>query len=156
MNPPNACTTPAGDAAFTVPTHWTPEQALAVLECLHSMRQALWAAYGPQVQLAWQDQLMPDGPAPTFDPDEPFWQRRRVNTSMPHMGPSLLQPFNTRSHARQHENRHLGTEWQQNYAAANSSPWASTRGGWRPSTGRPLKAENAINPRTRAVSRGCG
>ena len=72
MNPPNASTTPAGNTAFTVPTHWTPEQALAVLECLHSMRQALWAAYGPQVQQAWQDQLMPDGPAPTFDPDEPF------------------------------------------------------------------------------------
>ena len=57
---------------FTVPMHWTPEQALAVVECLQAMREALWSAYGPQVQQAWRDQLMPDGPAPNFDPDEPF------------------------------------------------------------------------------------
>lgn len=55
-----------------VPLHWTPEQALAVFECLHAMREALWAAYGPEVQQAWRDQLVPDGPMPNFDPDEPF------------------------------------------------------------------------------------
>jgi hypothetical protein len=33
-----------------VPTHWSPEQALAVFECLHALREALWAVYGPQVQ----------------------------------------------------------------------------------------------------------
>jgi phage tail protein X len=33
--------------ARVVPLHWTPEQALAVFECLQAMRQALWAAYGP-------------------------------------------------------------------------------------------------------------
>lgn len=55
-----------------VPMHWTPEQALAVFECLHAMREALWAAYGPQVQQAWRDQLMPDGLMPDFDPDLPF------------------------------------------------------------------------------------
>jgi len=58
--------------AFIVPMHWSPEQALAVFECLQAMREALWAAYGPEVQQAWRDQLMPDGPAPEFDPDEPF------------------------------------------------------------------------------------
>jgi hypothetical protein len=36
------------------------------------MRQALWAAYGPQMQQAWRDQLMPDTGPPEFDPDEPF------------------------------------------------------------------------------------
>ena len=58
--------------APVVPLHWTPEQALAVFECLQAMRQALWVTYGPQVQQAWREQLMPDGQAPEFDPDEPF------------------------------------------------------------------------------------
>ena len=55
-----------------VPLHWTPEQALAVFECLQALREALWVAYGPQVQQAWRDQLVPDGPMPEFDLDEPF------------------------------------------------------------------------------------
>jgi len=59
-------------AAVVVPMHWTPEQALAVAECLQAMRQALWAAYGPQMQQAWREQLMPDQAPPAFDPDEPF------------------------------------------------------------------------------------
>ena len=58
--------------APVVPTHWTPEQALAVAECLQAMRQALWTLYGPQMQQAWREQLMPDQPPPEFDPDEPF------------------------------------------------------------------------------------
>lgn len=59
-------------AATPVPRHWTPEQALAVAECLQAMRQALWALYGPQIQQAWREQLMPAGTPPEFDPDEPF------------------------------------------------------------------------------------
>ena len=55
-----------------VPLHWTPEQALAVFECLHAMREALWIVYGPQVQQAWRDQLVPEGAMPAVDPDEPF------------------------------------------------------------------------------------
>jgi hypothetical protein len=55
-----------------VPLHWTPEQALAVFECLQAMREALWIAYAPQVQQAWRDQLVPDGPMPEFDQDVPF------------------------------------------------------------------------------------
>jgi len=58
--------------AVVVPLHWTPAQALAVFECLQAMRQALWAVYGPQVQQAWRDQLVPDGLPPEFDQDEPF------------------------------------------------------------------------------------
>ena len=43
-----------------VPMHWTPEQAtLAVLECLQTLREALWASYGPQVQQAWRDKVAP-------------------------------------------------------------------------------------------------
>ena len=59
-------------AATIIPLHWTPEQALAVFEGLHAMRETLWLAYGPQVQQAWRDQLAPDGPMPDFDPDAPF------------------------------------------------------------------------------------
>jgi hypothetical protein len=65
---PTSSTTPA----LAVPLHWTPEQALAVFECLHALRQALWVTYGPQVQQAWRDQLMPDASMPDFDPDAPF------------------------------------------------------------------------------------
>jgi hypothetical protein len=63
---------PAPPLASLVPQHWTAEQALAVNECLHAMRHALWAAYGPQVQQAWRDQLVPEGLTPEFDPDAPF------------------------------------------------------------------------------------
>ena len=71
----SASSTPTAQTAPTAPTvplHWTPQQALAVFECLHAMREALWAVYGPEVQQAWRDQLVPDGPMPQFDPHEPF------------------------------------------------------------------------------------
>ena len=72
MNAP----TPPGGPVTAPPTpliaqHWTPEQALAVFECLQALREALWQSYGPQVQQAWREQLMPGTP-PEFDPDEPF------------------------------------------------------------------------------------
>ena len=46
---------PTSTAAALIPRHWTPEQALAILECLQLLRQALWDAYGPQVQQAWRE-----------------------------------------------------------------------------------------------------
>jgi hypothetical protein len=58
--------------AVTLPEHWSPEQALAIFECLHSLREALWARYGPEVQQAWREQLLPEPELPLFDPDEPF------------------------------------------------------------------------------------
>ncbi|HOK12466.1 MAG TPA: hypothetical protein PK221_09350 [Ottowia sp.] len=69
-SPAASPSTPA--AASLIPQHWTPEQALAVFECLQLLRHALWASYGPQVQQAWREQLAPDGQPPQFDPDEPF------------------------------------------------------------------------------------
>ena len=69
---PASSAAPSPASELAVPLHWTPEQALAVFECLHALRQALWAAYGPQVQQAWCDQLTPDWPMPDFDPDAPF------------------------------------------------------------------------------------
>ena len=67
-----AATAATAPLASLVPQHWTAEQALAVNECLHAMRHALWAAYGPQIQQAWRDQLVPEGPTPEFDPNDPF------------------------------------------------------------------------------------
>ena len=67
MNPPLR-----PSASFTVPTHWSPEQALAVLEGLQAVREAVWAVYGQQAQQAWRDQLVPDHGPPDFDPDLPF------------------------------------------------------------------------------------
>ena len=69
-SPAQPLTLPNAPASI-VPLHWTPEQALAVFECLHALRAALWTGYGPQVQQAWRDQLVPDGLPPVFDPDEP-------------------------------------------------------------------------------------
>ena len=67
-----AATAATAPLASLVPQHWTAEQALAVNECLHAMRHALWAAYGPQIQQAWRDQLVPEGLTPELDPDDPF------------------------------------------------------------------------------------
>ena len=53
---------------IAVPAHWSPEQALAVLECLQAVREAVWARYGPQAQQAWRDQLVPNQAWPVFDP----------------------------------------------------------------------------------------
>ena len=74
MSASSRCSATAATAplASLVPQHWTAEQALAVNECLHAMRHALWAAYGPQIQQAWRDQLVPEGPTPEFDPNDPF------------------------------------------------------------------------------------
>ena len=33
---------PPSQTAPLIPRHWTPEQALAVFECLQALRQALW------------------------------------------------------------------------------------------------------------------
>lgn len=57
---------------IAVPAHWSPEQALAVLECLQALREAVWARYGPQAQQAWRNQLVPDQASPEFDPELPF------------------------------------------------------------------------------------
>ena len=72
MSAPPSSAPPTSTAAALIPRHWTPEQALAVFECLQALRQALWFAYGPQVQQAWREQLVANGAPPDFDPDAPF------------------------------------------------------------------------------------
>ena len=59
--------------AFTLPSHWSPKQALAVFECLELMRDQLWLAYGPQIQHAWRGQLAPQKLKQPIDPSsDPF------------------------------------------------------------------------------------
>jgi len=55
-----------------LPTYWSSEQALAVFECLQVLREQLWRIYGPNIQQAWREQLAPQSPPPSFDPDDPF------------------------------------------------------------------------------------
>jgi len=45
--------------SFTVPTYWTAEQALAVLELLENLRCAIWDFYGLQVIELTQGQHVP-------------------------------------------------------------------------------------------------
>jgi len=56
-----------------LPRHWTPQQAMAVFEFLRAAQEAMWAAYGAQVQQAWRDELdaVGDWIEPP-DPDTPF------------------------------------------------------------------------------------
>ena len=45
---------PAG--SITLPTHWSPEQAVAVFEILDELREHAWARYGLQIQQVLRDE----------------------------------------------------------------------------------------------------
>ncbi len=72
MRPPRRKQTAHPTTAFTLPSHWSPKQALAVFECLELLRDQLWLAYGPQIQHACRAQLVPQQLTPPIDPSEPF------------------------------------------------------------------------------------
>ena len=59
-------------AAFALPSHWSPGQALAVFECLELLRDQLWLAYGPEIQRAWRGQHAPQQLTLPIDPSDPF------------------------------------------------------------------------------------
>jgi hypothetical protein len=42
--------------SITLPTHWSPEQAVAVFEILDELRDHVWARYGLQIQQVLRDQ----------------------------------------------------------------------------------------------------
>ncbi len=44
------------DGSITLPTHWSPEQAVAVFEILDELREHLWACYGLQIQQVLRDE----------------------------------------------------------------------------------------------------
>lgn len=47
-----------GGAAMpmTLPTDWSPEQAVAVFEILDALRERVWARYGLQIQQVLRDE----------------------------------------------------------------------------------------------------
>lgn len=57
---------------IALPDYWSGEQALAVVQCLQLLREALLKAYGSEIQRAWREQLEPMQKVAEFDPDEPF------------------------------------------------------------------------------------
>ena len=44
------------DSLITLPTHWSPEQAVAVFEILDELREHVWARYGLQIQQVLRDE----------------------------------------------------------------------------------------------------
>ena len=53
-----------------IPAEWTPEQALAVLELLNDLRDALWALHGDRIQEhLQQQQASADSITPRGEPD---------------------------------------------------------------------------------------
>jgi len=60
---------------FNLPTCWTPEQALAVVELLDDLRERITAHYAFQLTVALresQDRDTPDDHVNNTDDDEPF------------------------------------------------------------------------------------
>jgi hypothetical protein len=46
-----------------LPTHWSPEQAVAVFEILDELREHVWARYGRQIQQVLRDERSTAAPA---------------------------------------------------------------------------------------------
>ena len=49
--------------SITLPTHWSPEQAVAVFEILDNLREHVWARYGLQIQQVLGDERSKASPA---------------------------------------------------------------------------------------------
>ena len=64
------------DSSITLPTHWSPEQAIAVFEILDELRDRIWERYGLQIQQVLRDQRSTAIPAADDiaidDADVPF------------------------------------------------------------------------------------
>jgi len=68
--PPPAIT-PYWASSVTIPTTWTPEQALAVFELLDQLTDRLWALHGSQIQdLLQQEQGSAASTALSADPSD--------------------------------------------------------------------------------------
>ncbi|MEI7465656.1 MAG: hypothetical protein WCJ87_09930 [Burkholderiales bacterium] len=55
--------------SITLPTQWSPEQAVAVFEILDELREHVWARYGLQIQHVLRDERSTAVPA-AHDIDE--------------------------------------------------------------------------------------
>ena len=49
--------------SITLPTHWSPEQAVAVFEILDELREHVWARYSVQIQQVLRDERSTADPA---------------------------------------------------------------------------------------------
>ena len=49
--------------SITLPTHWSPEQAVTVFEFLDELREHVWARYGVQIQQVLRDERSTADPA---------------------------------------------------------------------------------------------
>lgn len=58
----------------TIPTYWTPEQALAVYELLDDLREEIWAIYNVRLQNEIRHQRQPEKrrPQKAKSTDPPF------------------------------------------------------------------------------------
>ena len=57
------------DSSITLPTHWSPEQAVAVFEILDELREHAWARHGLQIQQVLRDERSTAAPT-AHDIDE--------------------------------------------------------------------------------------
>lgn len=60
------------DEPAPLPAHWSAEMAPAVFDGQHTLREQLRAMFGSAVQQAGCNQLAPQLPLPSFDPNDPF------------------------------------------------------------------------------------
>ena len=61
----------AAAGRVTLPTQWSPEQAVAVFEILGELREHVWARYGLQIQQVLRDERSTAAPtAHDIDIDE--------------------------------------------------------------------------------------
>ena len=49
--------------SIALPTHWSPEQAVAVFEILDELREHVWARYGLQIQQLLRNERSTAAPA---------------------------------------------------------------------------------------------
>jgi hypothetical protein len=60
----------AAGLLITMPTEWSPEQAVAVFEILDELRQRVWDHYGLHIQQVLRDQQCTAAPEAADDIDE--------------------------------------------------------------------------------------
>jgi hypothetical protein len=59
FSPPSSMPAHLRPITVSIPTVWTPEQALAVFELLDDLRDKIWTRYGSQMQLLLQELQTP-------------------------------------------------------------------------------------------------
>jgi hypothetical protein len=58
--------------AIQIPSHWTPEQAFAVVELIDDLREAIWQHYRVQLLDEYRDQFQnPTADRTDKDPHDP-------------------------------------------------------------------------------------